>query len=78
MDGKLRVKTEKEGKRLVKALTKPQTRAKVEAEIPGAMDLIEKLQKDVAALKKKVAGHEKIIQKLWVWKMEQEKKNDIS
>jgi len=74
MSGQLEIKNKAKGERVVKEFKKQQTRRKVDEEtgIPGAMELIEKLQKEVAALKKKTAGHEKILQKLWNWKLKQE------
>ncbi len=77
MGGKLKAKTEEEASRIIKGLTRTQTRAKVDAEtgIPGAGKQMEKMAKQIAALKKKVAGHQKTINKLWVWKMAQEMKD---
>lgn len=60
-------------------LLKPERKRAIEesmSEILDAAAVIDKLQKQVAALKKKVAGHEKTIDKIWAWKMEQEMKGE--
>jgi len=74
MGGAITIKDKKKGARVVKALTKPQSRAKVDAEVgvEGAHVKLELLEAEVKKLKKKVAGHEKTIGLLWKWKLEQE------
>lgn len=77
MSGTIEIKNKKKGERFVKQLKKKQTRAKVDAEtgITGAGKQMEKMEKQLVALKKTVAGHQKTIDKLWAWKMESEMKD---
>ncbi len=76
MGGTLEFKDKAKGERFIKQLKKKQTRAKVDTEtgIPGAGKQMEKMEKQIAALKKAIAGHQKTIDKLWAWKMAQEMK----
>jgi hypothetical protein len=76
MDGKLHVKTKEQAERLAKSLKRKQTRDKIDAEmgIPGAHKQFEKMQKEIQGLKLLVAGQEVRIQKLMVWKIQQEMK----
>lgn len=78
MGGKLKAKTEKDGKRIVKALTKKQTRAKVDTEtgIPGAGKQLEALQKDISALKKANSALTVTVGKLWKDKVERDMRED--
>jgi len=70
------IKDKKKGARVVKALTKPQSRAKVDAEmgVEGAHVKLERLEAEVKKLKEKVAKLSGQYDKLWKWKMEQEMK----
>ncbi len=78
MGGAVKIPNKKQGERQVKALLRNQTRVKADADtgIPGAGKQMEKLEKQLAALKKTIAGHQKTIDKLWAWKMAQELKDD--
>ncbi len=70
-DGKLRG-----NERDVKRLLKGQQSARTDAEIPeieNAGKRLERMEKELAAVKKKLAGQAVTIGKLWKWKMEQEK-----
>jgi len=63
--GKLRIKARDE-KRVIKALKRKQTMAKADEQtgIPGAGERLEKMEKDITALKETIVGQEVRIQKL--------------
>lgn len=63
--------------RQVKALKRNQTRSRTNAEIPeieSAGIRLERLERELAAVKKKLAGQAVTIGKLHKWKMEQERR----
>lgn len=71
----------KRGKRVIKALVNNQAKAKINAQIPCVPDAfgrMEEMEKQIAALKKTIAGHQVTIDKLWAWKMQQETKDASS
>lgn len=78
MGGAIKIKSEAEGKRKVKALLKNQTRTKVDAEtgIPGAGKQMEKMEKRIEALEQEIAKLSGQYDNLWAWKMQQELKGE--
>ena len=73
MSHELRIPKKNAG-RTIKALTRQQTKAKVEAEVgvTGAMELIEKVEKELKAQKKVLKKLSGQCDKLWAWKIETE------
>lgn len=78
MGGSITIKDKKKGERFVKSLKKGQTRAKVDAEtgIPGAMKIIEKLEKRIKDLEKANTSLSTTVGLLWKWKIETEMKTE--
>lgn len=78
MGGKLKAKTEKDATRIIKGLTRNQTRVKVDAEtgIPGAGKQLEKMEKRIEALEQQIAKISGQYDKLWAWKLQQELKGE--
>ncbi len=76
MRGAIEIKNKAKGERVVKALKRKQIRAKADADvgISGAGKQIEKLERELAAQGKIIAGLTVVVDKLWKWKMEQEMK----
>jgi len=66
MGGAITIKDPKKAKRIMKALTRKQTRDKADAQtaIPGAGERLEKMERQIAKLKEAIAGQEVRIQKL--------------
>lgn len=64
--GKVRIANKKQGERIVRQLTKQQQAARIDTDlgVKGAGELIASLQKEMAKLKKTIAGQEKRIQLL--------------
>lgn len=78
MSGAIKIKSEAEGKRQVKALLRNQTRTKVDFEtgIPGAGKQMEKMDKRIEALEQEIAKLSGQYDNLWAWKMQQELKGE--
>lgn len=68
-------KNVQKGKRLVKALTKQQERAKVDKEmaVEGAHKKLERLEKEVAELKKELKKMSGQYDKLYAWMSERQR-----
>lgn len=77
MSHELRI-SKKNAARTIKALTRGQTRTKVDAEvgIPGAMKIIEKLEKRIGDLEQKISKLSGQYDLLWAWKMESEMRGE--
>lgn len=67
-DMPIHAKDEKQAARIIKGLTKPARKRAIDDtinEIPDAAKVIEKLEREIAELKKRVSGLEKPYRELW-------------